>query len=470
MNAVADLVRPPARLVRPPAPEPWPKPLGVLSLLRVLKRNPLECWAAEHFEQAAVTASRALGHVVIVNEPGAIHRVLLGNAGNYRKDALQQRVLSAGLANGLLSAEDEQWRVQRRTLAPIFSRKTVTSFAPAMREAADALVTRWCSQSDGSRIDIAAEMTRLTLDVLVRTIFSAGLGCDADELRAAMATYFETIGRIDPLDLFGVPDFVPRIGRLRVRSTLRFFDAAIDEIIATRRRQLARNPGNAPDDILTLLLNVLDPDTGHRMTEAEVRSNILTFIAAGHETTANCLSWSLFLLTQAAEWRNKVAAEAHRELDGPQEGLADRLVLTRAVIAEALRLYPPIAAISRVAKGPDDLAGVAVRRGSMVVIAPYVLHRHRRLWDAPDHFDPRRFLGAARTKIDRFAYLPFGAGIRTCIGSAFALQEATLVLATIMRDFVLEQVKEHAVWPVLRVTLRPDGGLPMTIRRRRERE
>ena len=140
MNAAADIVRPPARLVRPPAPEPWPEPLGLLALLRVLQRNPLECWAAEHFEQPAVTASRALGHVVIVNEPGAIHRVLLGNARNYRKDALQQRVLSAGLANGLLSAEDEQWRVQRRTLAPIFSRKTVMSFVPAMLEAADALV------------------------------------------------------------------------------------------------------------------------------------------------------------------------------------------------------------------------------------------------------------------------------------------------------------------------------------------
>lgn len=464
MNAVADIVRLPARLFRPPAPEPWPRPLNLLALLRVLRRNPLECWAAEHFEQWAVTASRALGHVVILNEPGAIHRVLLGNAGNYRKDALQQRVLSAGLANGLLSAEDAQWRVQRRTLAPIFSRKTVASFAPAMLAAAHALVMRWHAQGDGARIDIAAEMTRLTLDVLVRTIFSDGLGCDADELRAAMVTYFDTIGRIDPLDLFGVPDFVPRIGRLRVRSTLRFFDAAIDEIIATRRRRLAQDPNSAPDDILTLLLNALDPDTGHAMTEEEVRSNILTFIAAGHETTANCLSWSLYLLTQSAEWRDNVIAEARRELDGPIEGLAERLVLTRAVIEEALRLYPPIAAISRVATGPDELAGVAVKRRSMVVIAPYVLHRHRRLWEAPDHFDPHRFLGAARATIDRFAFLPFGAGIRTCIGSAFALHEATLVLATIMRHCVLEPVPEHAVWPVLRVTLRPAGGLPMTVR------
>jgi cytochrome P450 len=439
--------------------------LGPVGLLRVLQKNPIECWAEEHFEQPVVTASRAIGHVLVINDPGAIRRVLLDNASNYRKDTLQQRVLSAGLANGLLSAEDEQWRVQRRTLAPMFSRKTVTSFAPAMRQAGNALVERWRLRGEGSEIDVAAEMTRVTLDVLERTIFSDGLGCNAEELRAAMAIYFEIIGRIDPLDLFGVPAFVPRLGRLRARSTLRFFDTAIDEIIATRRRRLAQDPDGMPSDILSLLLGALDPATGRPITEAEVRSNILTFIAAGHETTANCLSWSLFLLSQSGEWRERVAAEARREIDRPMVGVADRLVMTRAVVEESMRLYPPIAAISRTAIGPDELAGVAVRRGSMVVIAPYVLHRHRHLWRDPDYFDPGRFLGDARMRIDRFAYLPFGAGIRTCIGSAFALQEATLVLATIMRHFALELAPGHAVWPLLRVTLRPAGGLPMTVRR-----
>jgi cytochrome P450 len=200
------------------------------------------------------------------------------------------------------------------------------------------------------------------------------------------------------------------------------------------------------------------------MTEAEVRSNILTFIAAGHETTGNCLSWWPFLLSQSVEWWEHVAAEARREIDVPMAGVGDRLVLTRAVVGESIRLYPPMAAISRMAIGPDELAGVAVRRGSIVVIAPYVLLRHRHLWRDPDYSDPGRFLGDARMRIDRFAYLPFGAGMRTCIGSAFALQEATLVLATIMRHFALALAPGHAVWPLLRVTLRPAGGLPMTVR------
>jgi cytochrome P450 len=278
-----------------------------------------------------------------------------------------------------------------------------------------------------------------------------------------MTAYFNRIGRVGPLDLLGVPDFVPRIAHLRVRSTLRFFETAIDTMIATRRRRLAEHPGSAPKDILTLLLDALDPDTGERMTPAEVRSNILTFIAAGHETTANSLSWSLFLLSQSTQWRERVEAEADREIGSPIEGLAERLVVTRAVIEEAIRLYPPIAAISRVAIDADELAGEPIRRGSLIVIAPYVLHRHRLLWDDPDGFDPSRWLGDARKNVDRFAYLPFGAGPRTCIGSAFALQEATLVLAAIMNRFSLTLAPRHVVWPMLRVTLRPAGGLPMTV-------
>jgi cytochrome P450 len=275
----------------------------------------------------------------------------------------------------------------------------------------------------------------------------------------------------------GVPDFVPRIARLNVRSSLKFFEAAIDTMIATRRARLAANPASVPRDILTLLLDALDPETGERMTAQEVRSNILTFIAAGHETTANSLAWSLFLLSQSPQWRECVEAEVDREIgsslhpppfagEGRVGGLADRLTVTRAAIEEAIRLYPPIAAISRVAIGADAIAGEPVKRGSLVVIAPYVLHRHRLLWDDPDVFEPGRFLGEARKNIDRFAYLPFGAGRRTCIGSAFALQEATLVLAVIMSRFTLTLAPRHAVSPLLRVTLRPEGGLPMTVRRR----
>jgi cytochrome P450 len=444
---------------RPPAPIPQPKPLGLFGLLSTLKRNPLECWTQAHFEKPVVAGGLPFKHVLLVHEPAAIRRVLLDNAGNYQKDAIQRRVLSSGLGDGLLSAEGEQWRTQRRTVAPVFARKTIMNFAPAMMAAADALTERWRPR-DGATVDAAAEMSRVTLEVLERTIFSDGLGRDKEEFRGAMATYFNTIGRIDPLDILGLPPSVPRLSHWRVRSTLRFFETAIDEIIARRRRRA----GDEANDILTLLLGALDPETGERMSEAEVRSNILTFISAGHETTANTITWSLFLLSQSPEWRARVEAEAAQEIGGPVARLADRLVETRAVIDEAVRLYPAIAAISRVAKGPDELGGEKVKRGTLIVIAPYVLHRHKLYWRDPDTFDPSRFLGKAKNEIDRYAYIPFGAGIRTCIGSAFALQEATLILATIMKNFDVTLPPGTAVWPMLRVTLRPADGLPLTIK------
>lgn len=448
---------------RPPAPVPRARRLGVLRLIPVLKRNPLECWATEHFEKPLLAGGLPIGQVVLVNDPDAIRRVLLENAPNYRKDRFQRRVLSAGLGEGLLSAEDDSWRVQRRTLAPLFSHRMVAQFAPAILQAVNALVERW-RYHDGATIDVAAEMACLTLRVLERTIFSDGFGCKPEEARRAMVTYFETVGRIDPLDLLGLPSWIPRVHHLRVRPVLRFFDRVIDELIATRRRRVAEQPDGTPQDILTLLLAAIDPYTGEHMSEAEVRSNVLTFIMAGHETTANLLSWSLFVLSEAHDWRRRVQAEAEREISGsPPDNLAERLPETRAAIEEAARLYPPIAAISRVAVDADKLAATVIPRGTLVVIAPYVLHRHRSLWSNPDVFDPTRFLGERRARIGRYCYLPFGAGPRTCIGSSFALQEATLVLATIIRSFSMRPAPGHSVWPLLRVTLRPAGGLPMQI-------
>jgi cytochrome P450 len=460
----------PASSFRPPAPVPRAEPLGAIALLRTLRDNPLEAWTRAHFESPVVIARLPFGQVAVVSDPRAIERVLLGNVANYRKDTLQRRIVSAGFTNGLLMAEAEQWRSQRRTLAPMFARKTVIGFAPIMLQAAEALAARWAQTGEDEIIDVAAEVTRVTLDVLRQTIFSDGLSRATEDFRDAMRTYFDTIGQIDPFDVLNLPDMIPRLTRWKARPALRFFESAVDTIIARRRRRLAEEPDRVERDILTLLLQAQDAETGRSLSEAEVKANIITFIAAGHETTANALAWSLFLLSQSPAWSERVAAEAARELGSgmgrSRAGTAEQLVETRAVVEEAIRLYPPLAAISREALAPDELAGHAIAAGTTVVIAPYVLHRHRRLWERPDLFDPTRFLPDAREKIDRYVYLPFGAGPRICIGASFALQEATLVLATIMRRFQLQVAPGFAVWPQLRVTLRPRGGLPMRITQR----
>jgi cytochrome P450 len=454
---------PQSSLFRPPAPVPQAEPLRPLSFLRTLWNNPIEAWTSEYFERAIVTTRLPFGEVAIVSDPVAIRRVLADNRDNYPKDAFQKRMLSV-LSNGLLTAEGVQWRMQRRALTPVLALRNVRSFVPAMLRAAGGLVERWRSR-DGEVIDIADEVTELTLAVLERTIFSDGIAGNSGELRAAMRIYFDSLGRIDPFDLLNLPDFIPRVGRLRTRAAVRLFHRGVDEMIVARSRPDV-GATDLQRDLLTLMLNARDPETGRRLSFAEIRANVITFMSAGHESTANTIAWTLFLLSQSSVWRERIAAEAARELDGPAGTLPDRLVETRAVVEEALRLYPPLAAISRVALGADELAGTPIRRGAMIVIAPYVLHRHRLWWTDPEFFDPGRFLPPARASVDRYVYMPFGAGPRGCIGSVFALQETMIVVATIVREFELDVAPGHAVWPLHRITLRPRGGLPMIVRRR----
>lgn len=453
----------------PPAPTPPPSRLGVVELLMRLRRNPLECWSADFFQNAISRLRLPFTEAFLINDPRAIKRVLMDNSGNYPKDTIQRRILSSGLSDGLLSVEGERWEVQRRALAPLFARRTVSSFTKAMLTAANELGAKWTKAGPSATVDVAAEMTLVTLRVLTLTIFSDGIGGDFDEFRLAMNAYFGVIGRIGVLDLLGAPQFVPRPGYRRLRRTMTYFETMIDEIIEMRRRRLAASEGDGPDDLLTLLLRSLDPSTGLQLSLGEVRSNILTFLSAGHETTANTLAWSIFLLSQSPKWRLRIAEEAERELSSPTDDLADRLVLTKAVIEESLRLYPPIAALSRTAVEADVLGDVAVKPGSLIVIAPYVLHRHREIWSRPDAFDPSRFLPEARAKIPRFAYLPFGVGPRTCIGASFALQEATIVLAALVSRFEMRLLPNADVRPLQRITLRPANGLPMEVTRRADK-
>ncbi len=467
MSAIAAPTRAPFVPPAPPAPE---GPLGPLALLWGLWANPIGTWTRQNFDYPVLETDGVLGRLVVVNDPAAIRRVFLDNVANYRKDALQLRLLRPGLGNGLLTAEGEDWRAQRRALAPRFTPRATAGFLPAMLATADWLMERWAPLRDGRRLDVATEMSLATLDVLERTIFPAGLGRDPGEFARAATEYFDSIGRFHPLDLINAPSWIPRPGRRTGAGAIKFITTAVDEMIATRRRWLEENPGAAdaggPGDLMTLLLRARDPQTGLGLGEDEIRANIFTFIGAGHETTANALTWALFLLGSDPAWRAEVEAEidgAPRTLDA---AAIEALVKTRATIDEALRLYPPAPTLSREAIAADELAGRRVRAGTTVIVSPWVLHRHRGLWEAPERFDPRRFLPGRRESIDRFAYLPFGAGPRVCIGMGFALQEAVAILAAILRTYRLDPAPGHVVTPVQRITLRPKGGMPMILRRR----
>ncbi|MDX7951207.1 cytochrome P450 [Lichenihabitans sp. Uapishka_5] len=461
-----DLVQ--SRIFEAPAPTPHTRPLRTLPLLRALRQNPVATWTERHFEEPVLSGESILGKITVVSDPALIRHILVDNQANYPKDRLQHRVLSSGLGRGLLLAEGDTWRLQRRALAPLFSPRTVTGFEAAMADVAAELVARWDRQRDGRRIDVAFEMARTTLHVLARTIFSAGLGRRTEEFATAVTHYLEAMGKIDPLDILDMPTWIPRIGQLRARPALSFFDAVVTRMIDDRRRVLVDEPGSAPRDLLTLLLQARDPETGTGLSEDDVKANIVTFIAAGHETTSNTLTWALYLLSQDEQVRLRVEAEVDAALPDQRivAGSLEKLPFTRAVIEETLRLYPPAATLTRDAAGPDMLGPLRIKAGSRIVISPWVLHRHKRLWEQPQAFDPDRFLPPRKASVDRFAYLPFGAGPRVCIGASFALQEAIVILATVLRAYRLTLCQGHSVMPIQRVSLRSQGGMPMLVRRR----
>src|SRR5208282_1001770 len=284
----------------PPFPRRPERPRGALSIIFALRRNPIEIWCEADFERPVSIGRSILGLRGAAHDPAAVRRIFLDNAANYRKDDLQIRVLRPGLGNGLLTSDGEDWRVQRRALAPLFSPRQVAEFAPAMQRAARAAVERMSRRRDGAVTEVSALMSRMTLEVLEQTLFSQGLGREPSAFRRAVTSYFETIGRVDPLDLLGAPAFLPRLRRRGGRASLEFFDSAVDAIVEKRRALLCRG-AEAPHDLLTLLLSARDPENGSGMADLDVRANIVTFINAGHETTANALTWTLFLLSQSSE-------------------------------------------------------------------------------------------------------------------------------------------------------------------------
>ncbi|GEM_PF-26841 len=451
-----------AQDLRPPAPLPHPGPLDLITLLKTLRSNALECWTRAHFEEPIVSGGFPFVPVVVVSDPTAIRQILIEDQSTYQKGRLEQRVLSSRLRNGLVSVDGEQWQRLRRILAPMFARKAIAGFAPQMESAIGALVERWRALPAGSIVEIKAEMLDLALDVLLRCIFAHGIG-DAEAVRTATSRFYLTCGTLDPFDIIGLPDFVPRLTRLRERPIMRAFDEGLNQAIAERRRNLAASPG-VPRDMLEAMLAAKDPETGASMSEPEVKDNVMTFIFGGQETTSSALTWAIYLLSQSPEWRGAVLQEAIDFADASSAEAAEGLVKTRAVVEEALRVYPPIIAITRTARRSTKIAGHAVKRGTLVVVSPYVLHRHKSLWRDPEIFDPTRFLPAQRDRIARYSYLPFGLGPRLCVGSTLAVQEATLALASLTRHFEFELAPNETVWPVQKnFTLRPRGGLHMKI-------
>jgi cytochrome P450 len=305
-------------------------------------------------------------------------------------------------------------------------------------------------------------MTLLTYDILQATLFTNDITGRPDEFAHAMERFLHRMGRVDPLDILDAPAFLPRIWRLMGRRANQYFRRIIAETRDRRRALLARDPAAAPQDLLTLLLE------SEALSDSEIDDNIITFIGAGHETTARALGWTLYLLSQAPAERALVEAELDALLPGlPDPGdWPNALPRTRAAFEEAMRLYPPAPSLNRTALADDRVCGMPVPAGASLLVLPWLVHRHETLWDQPSYFRPERFLPGRRERIDRFAYLPFGAGPRVCIGASFAMQEGVIALASLLRHLRFDFAGERHPMPVQKITVQPDRGLPMRVGRR----
>ncbi|MDP4594916.1 MAG: cytochrome P450 [Beijerinckiaceae bacterium] len=432
------------------------KPYNRLWQLWYLARNPIDIWVKHHFEQLVVLGPSLVGKMAVVSDPAGIRHVLVDNAANYAKDPLQLRVLSSGAppgaAPGLLIASGEQWRTARRTLAPLFTPKRVSTLAATMHKTAAAHVEKWLTNGNRA-LEIDREMTGLTYDILSATLFSNALAGSGKAFENQLSILLNSIGQIHPFDVFNAPGWLPRFGKGAGVKARLFFEGAMRQLLQTRIAE-SETGKPLPDDLLSALILARDPETGNGLGHEEIVANLFTFIAAGHETTARALTWTLYLLSHAPSWESRCIDEALHAPDDPALWL-EAMPAIRAAFEEAMRLFPPAPMLSRIAGSDDFICGHAI------TVAPWLVHRHRRLWENPDAFVPERFMPGHREQIDRFAYLPFGGGPRVCIGQVFALQEAVIVLASILQKLRLRH-DGPAPQPLHRITLRPHRPIDMT--------
>lgn len=417
-------------------------------------------------EKGPLCFTRLLGkRIYFVNDAEYVKRILLDNVGNYPKSVTYRNNLRPFLGDGLLLSEGDFWKRQRRLSQPAFHLRRLKALAAAMADAAAQMARDW---QHGKVIDVMTEMNAVTMDIVARTLFGADVSSDIAEVGEAMTVLQEETGRIGLTAFFDLPEFLTRPRGRRFSDAVATLDRIVGRIVAERRAS-----GETRDDLLSMLLEARDEETGEGMTDKQLRDELVTLFLAGHETTAIALTWTFHLLSQNPRAEALLLAEVDEVLgtgtnarDAPTFEDLERLPYARMVADEALRLYPPAYVFSRRAAGEDQLGPYRMPAGAHIVISPYALHRRPDYWPEPDSFWPERFAPGARTDRPKLAYLPFGGGQRICIGNSFAMMEHAIVLAAAVRHWRLESIPGREVKTEPRITLRPRGGLPMRAMRR----
>src|ERR1700730_7119213 len=445
----------------PPSPPRAPETMTFFGRMVAMRESAIGTWGQRAYEEDIIQG-RFFGHSsFILNAPDAIRHVLVDNYENYSRTPAGLRVLRPMLGEGLLIAEGRAWKHQRRTLAPAFTPRAVTTLIPHMIAVTDETIAK-LRATCGQPVDLREAMQRMALEIAGRTMFSFEMSRHGPTLRDFVMEYGARLARPHLLDLM-LPQGWPSpqdFSRARFRKRWTSFVA----MLMAERRAAGKPEGAPPSDLFDLMGAARDPETGAAFSDEQLGDQVATMILAGHETTATALFWALYLLALDPETQEQWAPEV-RDAAVNDASDVEQLKFTRAVIDETMRLYPPAFLIARAAAGPDAIAGFPVKKHDVILIAPWLLHRHENLGRAPIAFVPARFMPPAAPP-DRFAYLPFGVGARVCIGAHFALVEATLVLARIIAAFRVELLDPAPVMPVGVVTTQPDRSPMFRITRR----
>jgi len=444
-----------------PLQEAIAEAVALPSVLATMVRSMIEAWPDDVYTQPLVT-TRFLGRrTTYVCAPRHIRSLMVDQADALEREPFMLRALAPALGSGILTADGSHWRVQRRTAAPMFRPDRVRSFVPAMAQAAHATRTRWLSGDPSVVVrDILPEMMRTTFDVIVATMVSGDSQLKVEPFGRAIDAYLGQTSWKIALSMLNAPAWTPHPGARAGAAAALYLRGEVARTIARRRAR-----GELGTDLLGLLLQAEDPETGHCLSSDSLVDNLLTFVAAGHETTALALTWTLRMLAEHPEIERRVLEEIGSLSSDlvSDPSAVDQLAYTRQVLLEVMRLYPPAPLIVRRTTTDLRLGDRTVRAGESVHVPVYALHRHHLLWEQPDAFNPDRFSPALTAARDRYAYLPFGAGPRVCIGMSLALTECLVILAKLLPAFRFIPAEAKMPSAQFRVTLRPKGGMPMKI-------
>jgi cytochrome P450 len=442
----------------PPGPRGYP----ILGVLPNLRANPARTFLAAADQYGDIVHLKAGPYRgFLITNPAQIKHVLQDNARNYHKSPLYDR-LRDNLGNGLLTSEDTFWLRQRRLAQPAFHRQRILAMADAMVDCAAQMLERWeAPASGGAAIDLVEEMMGLTQSIIVRTMFSIDLGPAAEIVNRTWPIINRRIG--ETFWVTKLETTLPLPANRRFWRALSELEAVVYRIIADRR-----SSGREEVDLLSMLLSARDEETGAGMTDQQLRNEVMTMLLAGHETTSLALSWTYYLLSGHPDVEQRIVDEVDRVVGRRRPSFADleHLTATRAAIEESLRLYPPAWGLSRRAIDDDEIGGYRLRKGWLVFVIPFVVHRRPALWPDPERFDPGRFTPERDADRPRFAYIPFGGGPRGCIGNQFAMVEAQLIVAAVAQRYRVALVEGQTIRPEPLITLRPSPGIRVRLIRR----